>query len=255
MTEEDKKIMLERVEDAGIKLTDADAERYCNAPDDLGPSENHVAPQGYKRCGRCGHILKLYRFNRNKDSKSNTTGNCKECQKQASKNSYATTKKKRDYKKYYQENKERKQAHSRKYYEENKDTLKVKHTEYVKSKAGQKVMQKAHGKRKEALRTNKGIPYTRAMVIDRDKQGKVYPVCYICKTAIREDESVLHLDHVIPVLIGGADCFTNIGCTHAGCNLTKKKDGTDVTAEQIQRVKKLAEAYVDANPTKFGITE
>lgn len=255
MTDEDKKLMLDRIADAGLIFSEQQAEMYAKAPDDLGVSESKDTPAGYKRCGRCGHVLKFYKFNRNSDSKTNTTGNCKECQKAASKNSYATTKKKRDYKKYYQENKERKQAHSKKYYEENKDSLKEKHRAYVQSKEGQKVMQKAHSKRREALRQNKGIPYTRELVIDRDKHGKKLPVCYICQKPIREDESTLHLDHVIPVVIGGADCFTNIGCTHSECNLTKKKDGTDVTAEQIQRVKKLAEEYVDANPTKFGLPE
>ena len=243
---------LDRLQDAGIEVNETFKAEYLASEDDLGPYVPGVElPVGYKKCGGCGRVLKFYKFNRNKGSKTNTTGNCKACQKESAKKSYKKTKKKRNYKKYYEENKEVKQEAARRYYAKNKEAMDAKHREYVASKKGKAVMAKAHAKRRATIANNKGIPYTREMVIDRDMRGGKYPICSICGEPIYETGKDLHLDHVVPLLIGGFDCFTNIGCTHAKCNLEKKKDGSDVTAAQITTIKKLAEQYMDEHPELF----
>lgn len=244
-----------RVALAEIAMTDTQEREYLLLADDLGEVARGVeVPLGYKRCGRCGHSKKFYLFNKNNGSKTYTSGNCKECQKEAAKKSYGKTKQKRNYKKYYQENKEIKQAHARKYYQENKEALKQKHKEYLQTRVGKKVMRKAHAKRRKALEANKGIPYTREMLIERDGVflGQSHPICYLCNEAIMDTSGAgLHIDHVIPVVEGGLDCFTNVACTHSTCNLSREKDARELKTEQVEDIIQRAEAFIDTYPERF----
>ena len=84
--EEDIRII--RLEEAGIYLTPEEIVAYKVEADVLDLKVGDVIPKGYKRCGGCGKYKKLYLFNRNSRSSLNCTGNCKECQKKASKKSY-----------------------------------------------------------------------------------------------------------------------------------------------------------------------
>lgn len=238
---------------ASINMDLDSLREYWDAADDLGErASGEAVPVGYKRCGGCGHVKKLYLFNKNSASKTCTTGTCKECQRKAAAKSYAKTKKKRNYKKYYQANKEAKQERARKYYAENKEIINAKHRQYLQTSKGKKVMQKAHAKRAEAIANNKGIPYTRELVLDRDRQGQEYPICYLCGQPITDTSgAACHIDHVISIGNGGLDCFTNVAAVHHLCNLTKEKDDRNLSAEQVEGVIKLAEAYIEAHPEKF----
>lgn len=246
---------MERVSLAGVIMTGDQEKEYLSTPDDLGEvTKGADVPVGYKRCGSCGHSMKFYLFNKNSGSKTNTTGSCKECQKANAKKSYGKTKQKRNYKKHYQENKEMKQAQARKYYSENKDKIKVRHQEYLKTKKGQKVMQRAHAKRRKALAENSGVPYTRALVIERDSvfMNSEHPVCYLCNEPILDTSGTsLHMDHVIPIVAGGLDCFTNIASTHSLCNLKREKDARELTVEQMAKIKARAYSYMENNPERF----
>lgn len=250
-----KEEILARVASASIEMTAEQQHEYLTTVDDLGEVvKGAELPLGYKRCGRCGHGLKFYLYNKNSGSKTNTSGNCKACQKSTAKKSYTKTKQKRNYKKYYQENKELKQAHARKYYEENKDKIKEKHKAYLQTKQGKKVMQKAHAKRRKAIAENVGIPYTRAMVIERDGAflGQDRPICYLCQQPIIDASGAyLHIDHVVPIVEGGLNCFSNVASTHAECNLRREKDARELTTSQVEEVITRAEAYIDAYPEKF----
>lgn len=254
MTVSEKDVIMERVALAGIAMNEKQKSEYLKMDDDLGEVvKGSVVPLGYKRCGKCGHAKKFYLFNKNSASKTNTSGSCKECQKATAKKSYAKTKKRRNYKKYYQENKEMKQAHARKYYQENKERLKEKHKAYLRTKKGQEVMRRAHAKRRKAMAQNRGVPYTRDMVIERDSEflQLEHPVCYLCDEPILERGKALHIDHVIPIVEGGLDCFTNVACTHATCNLTREKDARELTTEQVTTIKSRAQKYIDAFPELF----
>lgn len=247
--------MLERLESGGVVMTESIQKAYIAAPDVLPKvAKGADVPPGYKRCGRCEHVKKFYLFNKNSGNKTNTSGSCKDCQKANAKASYTKTKQKRNYKKYYQENKEKKQAHARKYYQENKERLKEQHKAYLGTKKGQKVMQKAHQKRRKALATNKGVPYTRELVITRDGSFRnlQHPECYLCNKPIEDISGAsLHLDHVVPVVQGGLDCFTNIACTHSACNLTREKDARELKTEQVEAIKSLAENFIETHPEHF----
>lgn len=238
-----------RVLDSGIKMSVNEQTAYQKMPDIL-PSNTTEIPRGFKKCTKCGEIKKLYLFNRNSQSKDGCTTQCKECQKNNAHRSYAKNKHKRNYKKYYQDHKEAKQEQSRDYYQRHKDESKAQHAAYLQTKAGKKAMSKAHAKRAAALKENTGIPYTREVIIDRDCNGGTEPICYLCGKVIT-DPGTIQLDHVIPVVQGGKDCFTNVACTHAICNLSKSKDGREITTEQVEGIITLSEAYADAHPDLF----
>lgn len=249
---EEQKIQIERLEIAGITLEGDDLINYLNGPDDLGEfREDMEIPLGYKKCGGCKRVLKFYLFNKNNGSKNKCTGNCKACQKASAAKSYERTKHKRDYKKYYAENKERKQEHSKRYYEEHKEEIRSKQKEYHSSKQGKKVMKRAHKKRRKLLAANKGVPYQREWVIDRDKMGGEHPICYICKEPIKFERDI-QIDHLVPVVLGGKDCFTNVGCTHTLCNLRRPKDARDLAISVIEEIMERAERYIDEHPELFG---
>jgi hypothetical protein len=248
-----REIQIERLIAAKLDLKGKELENYIKTADDLGEYKTgDTIDAGFKKCGKCNHILKLFLFNRNSGSKTCTTGNCKECQKASASKSYGKTKKKRNYAKYYQENKEMKQEQARKYYDNNKDEINARHKEYLGTKAGKHVMKKAHTKRAKAIANNKGIPYNRLMVIDRDRGTGEHPICYLCGQIITDvSGAACHVDHVVSIGNGGLDCFTNVAMVHHTCNLTKEKDDRNLKAEQVEQIIKLAETYIDAHPELF----
>lgn len=252
MNTSDQEEMLKRLTEAKIIMSKKEETEYINAPDIL-PTETADVPVGYKRCnGKCcnGLIKKLYLFNRSSSSANRCTGTCKECQKNSAKKSYSKTKKNRNYKEYYEEHKEEKRAASRKAYANNKDTMNEKHKKYRQSSAGKKAMKRAHIKRKTLLAMNKGIPYTREMVIDCAKQGGEHPICCLCGEVITEPRNI-QIEHLVPVTLGGLDCFTNVGAAHTLCNLRKTKDARELTVEQVESNIKRTELYIEEHPDKF----
>lgn len=244
-------LQLSRLELAEVKLDDQDLKDYLVAPDNLGAyQEGMIIPEGYKRCGGCKDVIKFYLFNVNNASKNKCTGNCKKCQRDAAEKSYKKTKKNRNYKEYYQNNKERKQEHARNYYNNNKQEVLAKQKTYHNSSKGKKVMKNAHKKRRLLIANNKGVNYNRELVIDRDKLGGDLPICYICGDPIKFAREI-HLDHVVPIALGGSDCFTNIACTHQLCNLRREKDARKLEVSQVESIIERAETYMDNHPELF----
>lgn len=234
---------------AQIEMTDEEFERYTHFPDAVKLT-GQLVPKGYKVCTGCRVCKKIALFNKNGMSKDGHTSRCKECQKTSAKKSYDRTKDQKKYKEYYQKHKEQKAAQSRAYYQAHKEELKKKHAQYRNTKAGKNAMQKAHAKRGATMKVSKGIPYTRELIVDRDRQGGTHPICYLCGKEIITP-GALHLDHVIPVVLGGPDCFTNVACVHSTCNLTKTKDATEVSEEQVRALQQLSDAYMDTHRDKF----
>ena len=112
-------------------------------------------------------------------------------------------------------------------------------------------MKKSHEKRKYMLAKNAGIPYTLEMLIDRDKQGGDRPICILCGKPIAHDRDI-HIEHLLPVVMGGVDDFTNVGCAHSLCNLQKSKDAREITTEQVDDLIARSEAYMDQHPELFS---
>ena len=237
-------MQIERLEIARVFLTDREKEIYWAAPDVWEKGDS----VGYKRCGKCRELKKFYLFNKNSAARNGCSGNCKECQKATAAKSYDKNKSNRDYKALYQKNAESKRAAGRKYYQENREAMRKKHAQYRTSDTGKAVMQKAHAKRRDLINENSGIRYTREMVIARDNLTG-HPECILCGEVI--NDGTLHLEHLIPISMGGLDCFTNVACAHAQCNLVKTKKATEVTTEQVETVKNRAEEFMNKYPERF----
>lgn len=246
----EEEVQLTRLEEARVYLDPDDIRKYLDGPDMLELKVGDKIPAGYKKCGRCGKYKKFYMFNRNKQVTNNCSGNCKDCQRSASKVHYATHKDTSKHRENYQANREARLERSRKYYQENKARIAEQQKEYHKSAKGKKVMKGAHAKRKYMLAKNAGIPYTLEMLIDRDKQGGELPVCILCGETIQHERDI-HIEHLIPVVMGGADDFTNVGCAHQLCNLRKSKDAREVTTQQVSELIERSERYMDEHPDLF----
>ena len=241
---------IKRLEEARVYLSNEEIEQYLKSPDEVPLKTGDIIPAGYKRCGHCGLYKKLYMFNRNKAASTNCTGNCKACQKETSKKSYDKNKNTRNHKEYYLQNREKKLASSKEYYKKNKDKILSKQRDYHKTSKGRKAMQRSHAKRKYLLAKNVGIAWTPEMVIDRDKMGGEFPICILCGKPIKHERDI-HMEHLLPVVMGGKNCFTNVGCAHQLCNLQKSKDAREVEVEQVEMLIERAERYMDDHPELF----
>lgn len=251
----DHETQKQRLEEANVFLAADELAAYYRSPDVLNLQPGDSVPVGYKRCGHCGLYKKYYLFNRNSSSKINCTGNCKECQKASSHKAYQKAKPKKNYKKYYEEHREEKLARGRAYYAENKDKILAGQKKYHQTKAGKKVMQKSHAKRNKLMKANAGIPWKREWIIDRDKQGGEFPICVLCGKPIKVERDI-HMEHLVPVVLGGLDDFTNVGCAHSLCNLQKSKDAREIDVEQVESLMILSEKYMDEHPELFeGFSE
>lgn len=247
----DTELQKERLEEAGIFLSADELAVYFRHPDVLNLKVGDSVPVGYKRCGHCGAYKKFYLFNRSSSSKIKCTGNCKECQKKSSQKAYAKAKPKQMYKQYYAEHREEKLAKGREYYQNNKERILDKQKAYHKTSAGKKAMRTSHARRNSLLKNNAGIPWKKEWIIDRDKQGGEFPICVLCGKPIKIERD-LHMEHLIPIALGGPDDFTNVGCAHALCNLQKSKDAREIDVEQVENLMALSEKYMDAHPELFA---
>ena len=251
-------IQKERIISGGVIMTPKEFEAYCAAPDIVGESAmiGGLPPPGYKRCGRCRRLMKFHMFNQNKASANNTSGNCKECQKLTSKAAYDKHKGTINYKEYYAVNKEKKLAANKKSYEKNKETRAAAHKAYRTSAKGRRVMKKAHSKRKAAMSLNAAIPWTKDLIIARDRidintgTQLEHPLCVLCGKPVTVDKD-LHMEHLIPIVLGGADCFTNVGCAHTLCNLRKSKDAKEIEVEQVEELLMRSQFYIETHPEQF----
>lgn len=250
-----EQLQKERLEMADIHFSAQGLKDYYSWPDVIEGATTETLEVGYKICGSCRKAKKFYLFNKNSGAKNGCSGSCKECQKEKAKKSYKKTKQKRNYARYYQENKEVKQAAAKKWYAANKEQADLMHKKYVQSKRGKKVMLKARQKRNEALETRKGIPYTRELLIQRDlgQDGiRDEVVCYLCGQPVDlVDGKATHIDHIIGINIGGMNCFTNVALVHSTCNLKKTKTCEEVTPAMTKKFEERSVLFVEAHPELF----
>ena len=246
----EQEIQITRLEAAKVYLMPEQIDVYLESPDTLDLKEGDIIPPGYKRCGHCHLYKKLYMFNKNKGASNNCTGNCKECQKETSKKSYDANKGSTDHKAYYEANREKKLAHSQVYYSANKEKVLTGQKKYHQTSKGKKAMKGSHAKRKYLMNKNAGIPWTEELIIDRDKEGGDRPICVLCDKPVMFDRDI-HMEHLIPIVIGGPNCFTNVGVAHALCNLQKSKDAREIETERVDKLIARAEVYMEEHKDKF----
>lgn len=197
---------------------------------DLGkmPKDTKI-PVGYKWCSGCQHVKVIELFNNDKSTKDGKTRQCKACQKARARANYKKTKSSKYHQKYYKARREKLLDRHKDYYANNKEDILSKQAKYRNTKKGKAVMKKAHDKRKELIANNKGTPYTRWEIIERDSDDNGTTICQICHKPI-ENLSDIHIDHIIPIAQGGLDCKENVRAVHVTCNLSRPRDGRDLNA-------------------------
>lgn len=157
------------------------------------------------------------------------------------------------HKKHYAQNKDKRKAQARKYYSENKQKVALMNKRYraehqqehkehnrrwrqnnrLKARASSLLWARRNPeyRRLSAHRrraAKKGQPYTEQQVLEH-----YGTLCHICGTAIdleapRQNGKVgwekgLHLDHVMPIALGGSDEIANVRPAHGLCNIRKGK--------------------------------
>lgn len=183
-----------------------------------------VDSEGFKRCSHCRREKPVAEFSKRKASKDGLSYNCKICEREIATASYKRQKQKKKAHQRYLDNREEHLERSAQNYQENRETRLAQSKAY--REANPEVARKSGKKRRDLMRANRGKPYTREEIIERDSEDGIL-ICQICGKPI-EDLSQLEIDHIIPINQGGKDCYDNVRAAHKTCNISRPKDGRDL---------------------------
>lgn len=177
-----------------------------------------------KRCYRCKTIKNSSEFYNNKNKKSGLMDECIICYKEYKKEHYSRHKEyiKNRSLKYYYEHREQVLNTVSNYYYNNKEEITRKIKEYRKTDKWKIVNTVGQSKRQERIKnTDNGTITTNSLVLLLHKQnGK----CAICEKLLDLTKKFsVHLDHIIPICVGGEHTLENVQWTCSKCNLGKKK--------------------------------
>jgi hypothetical protein len=127
-----------------------------------------------------------------------STSYCKDCHKAHGKE-------------YYALNKERVLLNVKAYNLKFREVKKAYYSEY--NRRTHKALEH-HRQRRARIRGNGFAPYRRIDIYERDKR-----TCGICGNKVRWID--LHIDHIIPIGLGGPDTPENVRAAHSWCNLKR----------------------------------
>ncbi len=211
-----------------------------------------------KTCIKCGKSLSEDNFYKNKRQKDGLMNNCKPCQIQYNVIWRAANpeKKRKHDAKGRVVHREKRLAHSKKYYAihrreilENRAKYRVEHGEEMRKRsvenhirhrakrlkynAKYRLTHQAEHlqyalKRRYKEKLNKGKSYCDWA---RKLRSKKTFVCYWCGQ--RKPVRLLHIDHIVPISKGGADCISNVVPSCAYCNLSKKAKDLNLWAASV----------------------
>lgn len=123
--------------------------------------------------------------------------------------------KKRRWRRYEEKNKEK----IKKYYETNKEKIKARVTKYRKSEKGRmNALNAVHKRRQTTKLTDITTKYLTELKLNTTH-------CEVCRKKLN---GKIHLDHIIPLNVGGLHVKSNIRYIHATCNLMRPKNGSDI---------------------------
>jgi hypothetical protein len=63
------------------------------------------------------------------------------------------------------------------------------------------------------------------------KETRICSLCSVRMTGLSGQPSSKHVDHVVPICVGGTHTFANLRVICARCNLSRPKDGSDVVGQ------------------------
>lgn len=199
----------------------------------------------FVKCPKCGIDKPLSDYYKNKSYTSGySTSSCKICHVAISVERAKGNKKLKEYKsQWHAKNKERLSDKSKKYREDNKEEIARKKREYNATEAGKEKSKARFEKWKMAHPDGVNAIARRRRARKASVESESYSTedvltrwgtdCHICGEPVDLDaprstwvagwEVGLHLEHVIPLVIGGPDTVENVKPAHGLCNLRKKK--------------------------------
>jgi hypothetical protein len=143
------------------------------------------------------------------------------------------------FKEYYEKNKEKvskrnKVCYNKKrnerlekakeYYENNEDKIKEYQREYRKTKKGKEIERNKRNKRRSIYNFS---DITTDFLINLKEETEYCPLCG-CRLSNKRGDNKYHLDHIIPINVGGRHIMDNVRFICRKCNLTRPKDGSDI---------------------------
>lgn len=181
-----------------------------------------------KTCCRCGFDKNLELFVKSSRRASGYTTVCKECESARGRTKYVKYLEKEHArsKKYYRLNYEKERIRAAKKAIRDKDKIAASSKRY-RSANPDKIRASKH-RRRALERGNNHVPYTATQVLEEYGTN-----CHICNgpidllaprhTAAKGWEQGLHLDHVLPLCMGGDDAIWNVKPAHGICNIRRNK--------------------------------
>jgi 5-methylcytosine-specific restriction endonuclease McrA len=188
-----------------------------------------------KTCTKCGEWKPYSEYFKAKSCKDGYRGDCKKCKSEINKlwrnNNIERTKEleahwrennkekvARIQKRYSEKNKDQKREYSKRYYKENK--VKIAEREKQWREKNRDIVHAKNYRRHLYRHKLKFSPFERLLLLDKSKWK-----CQSCGIAVHDyntnDSAKAHIDHIIPISIGGTSDLNNLQILCRTCNLAK----------------------------------
>lgn len=130
-----------------------------------------------------------------------------------------------DYKRWCAENPEKSKAAQRRWYEANREKAIAYSLQRFKDYP--ELARRAAARRRARKLENGTVPYRESDICERDKW-----TCQLCGKKVNKslrwpDRGSASIDHIVPLVEGGADAPSNVQLAHIGCNWTKHTGSTE----------------------------
>lgn len=198
--------------------------------------------QQQKLCSTCKKWIPLMgkesspNFSKRNVSKDGLSYSCKSCERATASKSYKGVKTRKKERQRYEANREHVLERSKKHYIANREARLDQNKLY--RLAHPEIFRTADARRRKRLKGAKTDGVTRAEIIARDSipitlDGVtiMVPICQICMEPVL-DLSILDIDHIVPLSVGGDDTAENKRVTHHVCNIKRTRDGRDLRGSQ-----------------------
>jgi 5-methylcytosine-specific restriction endonuclease McrA len=206
-------------------MVDQELKKKCNRGKDC------VSPNGA--------LQSINNFSKRRASPDGLAYSCKFCERKVALESYHRRKEQGKLEKT-EEQKEMERQYSRDYYKATREDRLKYYQEYRATRRGRQVQREGTRRRAARMKEQKGdAPYQRWEVVKKDTIDGVL-LCGICRKPIERVRD-MHLDHIIPIAMGGPDVLDNVRCVHKECNLKRPKGDTGENVERAQSLPLVSE--------------
>lgn len=209
-----------------------------------------MAFKDLKICKKCGIGKPFNEFRTRKDTKNGYRNECKKCEQINS----------QDYKKnnpnyfveYYKNNIECFKNKSKKHYENNISEIKKRHNiysityrelnksyfteynkKYQKTDKYRLIVKNSQHKRRTHCK-NTDITY--GWLKEFEEKSVMCAICNCKMNKIKKHPQSKHLDHIVPINIGGKHLKTNVRYLCQTCNLKRPKNGSDLNVSFVYQL-------------------